>query len=80
MTRPTNQKWVLARRPEGEPTDDCFRLEEEEVGDEYEDFQEDPGEAEFGTFLQYAFQSFRRAKGRGKKGGRKGGRRRPRST
>ena len=33
MTRPINQKWVLARRPEGEPTDDCFRLEEEEVGE-----------------------------------------------
>ena len=32
MTRRINQKWVLASRPAGEPTEDCFRLEEEPVG------------------------------------------------
>ncbi|MCH2184986.1 NADP-dependent oxidoreductase [Myxococcota bacterium] len=33
MTKRINQKWVLAQRPTGEPTDDCFRLEEETVGE-----------------------------------------------
>ena len=33
MTNRTNQKWVLAKRPKGEPTEDCFRLEEEPVGE-----------------------------------------------
>ena len=28
MTSPTNQRWVLAKRPEGEPNDDCFELQE----------------------------------------------------
>ncbi|MDG2050035.1 MAG: NADP-dependent oxidoreductase [Myxococcota bacterium] len=33
MTTRINQKWVLAKRPTGEPTEDCFRLEEESVGE-----------------------------------------------
>ena len=33
MTLRINQKWVLAKRPTGEPTEDCFRLEEESVGE-----------------------------------------------
>jgi NADPH-dependent curcumin reductase CurA len=28
-----NRRWVLARRPVGEPTDDCFELQEGAVGD-----------------------------------------------
>ena len=33
MTLRINQKWVLAKRPTGEPAEDCFRLEEESVGE-----------------------------------------------
>ena len=33
MAAITNRRWVLAKRPVGEPTDDCFKLEEVPVPD-----------------------------------------------
>ena len=31
MTTYTNQQWLLDKRPSGMPTDDCWKLNEEEV-------------------------------------------------